>query len=69
MEANVIHTTTPTLKNPEPIPGVLAMGSFTAKEHGVEVVHSKQMKSSFACTYGAPQMGGVVASKIPMTKF
>jgi hypothetical protein len=67
--AAMIQTTLPSVRDIEPIPGALKMGSFTEKERGVEVVNQQQKKSSYGVRYGHAMMAGTTCPKLAPIKF
>ena len=69
MQSNVIESTLPTLRDVEMIPGALKMGTFTPREHGVEVVHLTQRKSSYGARFGYAMMAGTTVPKLAAIKF
>jgi hypothetical protein len=66
---DTIKTTMPMVRDIQTIPGVLKMGKFTQKEHGVEIVHKRQMKASFGARFGHAMMAGTCVPPIAKMLF
>jgi len=69
MADRIIQTTLPAVRDITPIPGALKMGSFKAKDRGIEVVNTKQEKSSYGARYGHAMMAGTTVPKLAGIKF